>query len=83
MKPQTEQTFRTCSLSVIALLLASGLHPEKTERTGAKRVFFYFPNLKKCQELEQKFYGNCAMVSAKAYVEAMEEAKDIIFSKAS
>lgn len=70
--------YHSKDLSLSAALLASGAQLEDT-RHDRGVCFFVFSDAERCERLMRAYYNGEAMVSAKAYADALRTLKDLIF----
>ena len=77
MDTQTEKTFRTSDLHLIAFLMTQDCKVERLDKS-ATRTFFYFLDLPRCEQLHKDFINGNDQVSARAYSGAIRNAKDLI-----
>ncbi|MFA4846300.1 MAG: DUF5659 domain-containing protein [Patescibacteria group bacterium] len=72
------ETFETRDLNLAACIYASGVVLDETRRDVGV-CFFVFRDVGRCERLMRAYYNGEAMVSAKAYADALRTLKDLIF----
>lgn len=70
--------YESKDLSLAAALYALGA-PLQDTRHDRGVCFFIFDDAERCEQFVRAYYNGSAMVSAKAYADAMRTLKDLIF----
>ncbi len=77
---QQETEYRVSDLYVAAFLLANDAELLSVDKTDRKRAVFVFSNSENSERLLADFWSKRASVEPRAFIAAIKEAKELIYS---
>lgn len=78
--PQQTTEYRVSDLYVAAFLLANDAELISVDKTDRKRAVFVFSNSENSERLLADFWLKRASVEPRAFIAAIKEAKELIYS---